>query len=208
MEISYNDAISLIQGYPDIIETLTLSQCFHTVNGLYRCAKDDSPYFPDNWASKTYNGYSNLVQNYIRSARRYAAEVLSLYNEKKDPKDVMKDTSVERDFWYMYEIPLLEGEAGAYQLFEQAKLHLDKSVESSRVVANISYAVALGATFIIFIWVFGAYRKSIFAETRYARGGKINIILNLVLFMIPHDVLRNTKAIIEYIEGLHAALGA
>ena len=172
MEYSFTDAVSLVQDYPQIVQTLSLSQCFDTPNGLYRCVTEESPYFPDNFASKTFNGYSNLVQNYIRSARRYAATVLSLYNEKKDPKDVMKDTSVEPDFWYMYEIPLLEGEAGAYQIFNQAKMHLNKLVDNSRVVANICYAVSLGMTFIIFIWVFGAYKKSILAETRYARGGK------------------------------------
>ena len=165
-----------MQGYPRIIDIFTQSQCFDTPNGLYRCVTKDSPYFPENFVSKTYNGYSNLVQNFIRSARKYATRVLELYNVNKIPEDIRKDTSTEADFHFLYEIPLLEGEAGAYQAIHEAVLILDEDVVRGILAANISYAVGLAASFIIFLWVFGAIRKSIIAETKYARGGKINTL--------------------------------
>ena len=195
-----------MQGYPRVIDVFTQSQCFNTPNGLYRCVTEDSEYMPENWVAKTYNGFSNVVQNFIRSSRKYSTRVLELYNVNKNELDVRKDSSAEADFHFMYEIPLLEGEAGAYQAINEAKSILDETVKRGILAANISYAVGLAASFIIFLWVFGAIRKSIIAETKYARGGKINILLKLVLYMVPYDVLRNTKAMIEYIENLHAAL--
>lgn len=164
-----------MQGYPQVIAVFTDSQCFNTPNGLYRCVTKDSPYMPENFVSKTYNGYSNLVQNFIRSSRKYGNKVRELYEVNKNPRDIMKDRSVEADFHFMYEIPLLEGEAGAYQAIDGAKIYLDKQIRSGVVAANISYAVGLTLSFIIFIGVFGTIRKNILAETKIARGGKINI---------------------------------
>ena len=187
-----------MQGYPSVIDVFTKSQCFNTPNGLYRCVTTDSPYLPENFVSKTYNGYGNLVQNFIRSSRKYANRILEVYQANgKNPMAIRKDTLVEPDFHFMYEIPLLEGEAGAYQALNEGILILESKITAGILAANVSYAVGLAASIIIFIWVFGAIKKSILADTKYARG---------VLFMVPHDTLRNTKAMIEYIENLHAAL--
>lgn len=101
------------------------------------------------------------------------------------------------DFWFLYEIPLIEGEAGINMAFRRAKNGLEDDLRKGVVVANICYAVGLGASVLIFVWIFGVVRKSITTETRYNRG---------VLYMVPHDVLRNTKIMIEYIENLHAGL--
>lgn len=187
-----------MQGYPRIIDVFTKSQCFDTPNGLYRCVTKDSPYMPENFVSKTYNGYANLVQSFIRSARKYANKVLEVYEANgKNAMAVRMDTTVEPDFHFLYEIPLLEGEAGAYQAINEGIAILREATTAGILAANVSYAVGLAASIIIFIWVFGAIKKTIFAETKYARG---------VLFMVPHETLRTTKAMIEYIENLHAAL--
>lgn len=164
-----------MQAYPRVIDVFTQSQCFETPNGLYRCVTKDSEYFPQNFVSKTYNGYSNLVQNFIRSGRRYATKVLQLYNSTGSAFAVKNDTSVEADFHFLYEIPLLEGEAGAYQSVNEAIHILDEDILRGVLAANISYAIGLAACFVIFIWIFGAIRKSILAETKYARGSKIII---------------------------------
>ena len=186
-----------MQGYPSVIDVFTKSHCFHSPNGLSRCVTKDSKYFPENFVSKTYNGYSNLVQNFVRSSRKFASKLLDVYKKTKHEEDVRDDTTVEADFHFMYEIPLLEGEAGAYQSIEAAKMDLDDKIKKGILSANISYAVGLACSFVIFIWVFGSIRKSILAETKFARG---------VLFLVPYDTLRNTKAMIEYIENLHAAI--
>lgn len=161
-----------MQGYPTVISVFTQSQCFNTPNGLYRCVIEDSPYMPENWVSKTLSGYSNLVQNLVRSSRKYSTKVMELYNIRKDPRDVMSDTSVIADFHYMYEIPLLEGEAGAYQAIDTSKVYMENQLTAGLLAANVSYAVGLACSFIIFIWIFGAIRKSILEETKIARGGK------------------------------------
>ena len=176
-----------MQAYPRVINIFTQSQCFNTPNGLYRCLIEDSIYFPDNFVSKTHNGFSNLIQNFIRSARRYAARVLEIYNVNKNPFDIRKDTTVEADFHFLYEIPLLEGEAGGYQSIHEAILILDEEIVRGVLAANISYAVGLAASFAIFIWVFGSIRKSIFAETKFARGSKI---YNLLKTSFIHGSIR------------------
>ena len=188
-----------MQGYPSVIDVFTKSQCFNTPNGLYRCVTKDSKYFPENFVSKTYNGYSNLVQNFVRSSRKFASKLLEVYKKENKEEAVRNDTSVEPDFHFMYEIPVLEGEAGAYQAIDVAKLNLDEQITKGILSANISYAVGLTCSFLIFIWVFGSIRKSILAETKFARG---------VLFLVPYETLRNTKAMIEYIDNLHAAIAA
>jgi hypothetical protein len=173
-----------MQGYPSVIDVFTRPGCFDTPNGLYRCVTKDSKYFPENWVSKTYYGYSNLVQNFIRSSRRYASKVHELYEHHKDPMDIREDDSVEADFHFMYEIPLLEGEAGAYQAINAAKDNLDSQITNGILSANISYAVGLASSFFIFIWIFGAIRKNILEETKFARGGNFNF-LNLSFILGP-----------------------
>lgn len=155
-----------------MINIFTKSQCFDTPNGLYRCARKDSSYLPENFVSKTYNGYSNLLQNFIRSSRKYTSKIKELYNVNKNPRDVMKDKSIEPDFHFIYEIPLMEGEAGAYQAVITAKNIMEAQLRAGLLAANISYAVGLVCSFIIFIWIFGAIRRSIKEETKISRGGK------------------------------------
>ena len=167
--MAYNDAVARMQGSPEVIKVFTLPQCFSSPNGLQRCV-DKEPMegiLPPNFYSKTHNGYSNLIQNLIRSCRRYGAEVLAA----EAAGDGSKATATADDFWYIYEIPLMEGEAGINTAFRVAKEELETSLKAGIVAANISYAVALGASFVIFFWVFGSVRRSIQVETKYNRGG-------------------------------------
>jgi hypothetical protein len=198
MEHAYNDAIIKMQGNADVIKIFTMPQCFSSPNGIPRCITEDSPYMPSNYVSKTHNGYSNLLQNVIRSSRRYASDVMAWYT-KENYDGVKKAKDSADDFWFVYEATLAEGEAGINSAFRKAKEYLTKNLRNGIVAANICYAVGLGASVLVFFWVFGSVRKAIATETRYNRG---------VLYMVPHDVLRNTKAMIEYIETLHAGLSA
>ncbi len=206
MEKAYNRAVKSMQGNAGVIEVFTMPMCFDTPNGLYRCFTPTSPiesakglpYMPSNWVSKTFNGYSNLVQNTIRSARRLIADVRRQYKSGSTAA-IRNATESADDFWFMYEIPLLEGEAGINMAFRRAKVYLQDALRRAVFAANVSYAVGLGVSFIVFFWVFGSVRKAITAETRLNRGA---------LYMVPHDVLRNTKTMIEYIETLHSGLTA
>ena len=49
---------------------------------------------------------------------------------------------------------------------------MNEQVSHGILAANISYAVGLASSLLIFSWVFGATRRSVLAETRYACGGK------------------------------------
>lgn len=80
MESAFNSAVKAMQGNAEVIEVFTLPMCFDTPNGLYRCVTPSSPEktpggkqrLSNNFVSKTYKGYSNLIQNTIRSSRRLA----------------------------------------------------------------------------------------------------------------------------------------
>ena len=127
----------------------------------------------------------------IRSARRYAADV------QGNKADLSKASASSDDFWFLYEIPLMEGEAGAMMAFVDTATVVANRLKENALIAQICYGVSLAITFFVFLFVFGSMRRSIQSETRYNRG---------VLYMVPHDVLRNTKTMIEYIEVLHASL--
>ena len=180
-----------MQENPETLAVFLNPICFTSANGLQRCVQKPSPYFPPNFVSKVMNGYSNLVQSVIRSARRYAADALQNKN------NLTLATESSDDYWFLYEIPLMEGEAGGMMAFIECALSVVRRLDENAMIANICYGSALGITFIVFFMVFGALRRSVFSETKYARGA---------LYMVPHNVLRESKPIIEYIEGLFAAL--
>jgi hypothetical protein len=198
LEKAYKGAVSKMQAYPEIIEIFTLPTCFKSPNGIKRCVTGNSEFFPPNYYQKVGQGYSNLVQNYMSSCRRYSAEILSAYRQNEDINDIKNAYSSENDFWFMYEIPLVEGEAGGYMAYHTAVELLTEDLNSGNLVANVCYAVGLATSLIIFVVVFGRIRKRILTETRYSRGA---------LFLVPHDVLRGSKPMIEYIENLYAAIG-
>jgi hypothetical protein len=191
MEKAYDQAVKTMQESPATLRIFTIPLCFTSANGLQRCVAKDTEYFPPNFVAKILNGYGNLVQSVIRSCRRYASDVEA---NKADPT---KAVSSSEDFWFLYEIPLMEGEAGAMMAFVDTYAVVVNRLNENTLIAQICYGISLAITFFVFLVVFGSMRRSIQAETRYNRG---------VLFMVPHDVLRNTKVMLEYIEGLHASL--
>jgi hypothetical protein len=191
MEKAYDEAVGAMQESPATLRIFSSPLCFTSANGLQRCVSKDTEYFPPNFVSKILNGYGNLVQNVIRSARRYISDVQANAN------DLTKATASTNDFWILYEIPLMEGEAGAMMAYVETATVVANRLNENAMIAQICYGISLAGTFIVFLFVFGAMKRSIQLETRYNRG---------VLFMVPHDVLRNTKAMIEYIEGLHVSL--
>jgi hypothetical protein len=191
MEDSFNKAVAGMQESPDTMRVFTSPICFVSANGLQRCVEKPSPYFPPNFVSKVMNGYSNLVQHVIRSGRRYASDILVNKN------NVTQAVESSDDFWLLYEVPLMEGEAGGMMAFIECAMSVVRRLDSNAMIANICYGIALGMTFVIFFIVFAVLRRSILAETKYARG---------VLYMVPHGVLRECKAMIEYIETLYAAI--
>jgi hypothetical protein len=191
MENAYDEAVKAMQESPATLRIFTLPLCFSSQNGLQRCINKDIGYFPPNYVSKILNGYGNLVQNVIRSARRYASDL------KANINDVSKATSSSDDFWFLYEAPLMEGEAGAMMSYIDTSTVVANRLKENALIGQICYGISLALTFVVFMFVFGSLRRSVQAETRCNRG---------VLYMVPHDVLRNTKAMIEYIENLHAGL--
>jgi hypothetical protein len=191
MEKSYDEAVRAMQESPVTLTIFTQPMCFVSQNGLQRCVSKDTEYFPPNYVSKILNGYGNLVQNVIRSARRYGADL------KANLADLKKATGSSDDFWFLYEAPLMESEAGAMMAYTETSTVVANRLKENALIGQICYGISLALTFIVFLFVFGSLRRSVQAETRYNRG---------VLYMIPHDVLRNTKAMIEYIETLHGSL--
>ena len=148
---------------------------------------------PPNFVAKTANGYGNLVQNVLRSARRYASDIMENKNS------LSRATQSAEDFWFLYEVPLMEGEAGGMMAFIHCALSVVARLDQNGFIANICYGTALGLTFVVFIFFFGGLRRSLLAEAKFARG---------VLGMVPHDFLRDSKSMIEYIETLSAQLEA
>ena len=188
MHIAYEDAMIRMQSNKDVLDVFTLQKCFDSKNGIPRCLEKDSDYLPPGFFAKVTNGYSAIINNILTTAERYIHDIVA-------HDDLTEEAAM--DFWFLYEVMLSEAEGGSNAAFKAGKDALERSLIAGTLAASVSYAVGLGASFIIFFWVFGSVRKSIQSETRFNRG---------VLYMVPHDVLRNTKAIIEYIETLSAAI--
>lgn len=108
-------------------------------------------------------------------------------------------TASSDDFWFLYEVPLMEGEAGGMMAFVECALSVVARLAENELIANICYGSSLGLTFVVFFFVFGALRRSLLAEAKFARA---------VLSMVPHDFLRDSKPMTEYIETLAAQLEA
>jgi hypothetical protein len=196
IDYAYVDAVKLMQTFPEVIDIFNKPICFKSANGLQRCIlevskKAGGPYFPPSFVSKTHNGYGTLVQNIIRSGRRFSADIL------KNKADTTMAVDSSDDFWFLYEIPLMEGEAGANMAFNVARHMLEDDLKKGVLIASIAYAVSLGTSLILFTWIFGIVKGKIAVETHYNRG---------VLFMVPHGILRNNKAMIEYIETLYTGI--
>ena len=182
-----------MQKNAKVIEIFTQPICYKSQNGIQRCVLKDTEYFPPNFVSKTHNGFGNLVQNLIRSTRRVAADTLSNYKSGS----VANATETINDFWFLYEVSLGEAEAGASMALLTSEKTLLEALAAGNLAANVSYAIGLALSLVVFLWIFASVRASILVETKFSRG---------VLYMVPHDVLRNTKAMIEYIEALSVGL--
>lgn len=165
-------AIEGMQEDKSVMDVFALPQCFSSPNGLQRCATGDTGYLSSDFVSKTHNGYGNLVGNLIRSARRFVADVNKTVDHSANRIHHPSADSAD-DFWFLWEIPLMEGEAGAYSALTAATTTLNDHFASGKIAANVTYAISLVATLIIFFWVFGSVRRSIQQETKYNRGGKL-----------------------------------
>ena len=178
-----------MQGNSEVQDIFTMQKCFESANGMSRClTKEDPRFFPEGYLTLVTNGLGNIIQTIITKGERFKHDIEKHEHLSKE---------AEIDFWFLFEAVLHEGEAGINTAFRVGKDTLQRSLQSGNIAANVTYAISLLAAFVVFFWVFGSVRKSIQAETRYNRG---------VLYMVPHDVLRNTKAMIEYIETLNAAI--
>ena len=178
-----------MQNNPEVQKVFTMQECFESSNGMSRClTKEDRRFFPEGYLTLVSNGLGNIIQAIITKGQRLERDI-------KYHGSLTKEA--EFDFWFLFEAVLHEGEAGINTAFKVEKNTLQRSLQGGNLAANVTYAISLLGAFIIFFWVFGSVRKSIQAETRFNRGA---------LFMVPHDVLRNTKAMIEYIETLNAAI--
>jgi hypothetical protein len=184
MDVAYQEAVIAMQGSPPTIRIFNSPICFDSANGYQRCVQKPSPYFPPNFASKVGNGYATLVQSVLRSVRRYAADVMQNKN------NLTLATGSSDDFWFLYEVPLVEGAAGGMMAFVECALSVVARLGANANIGLVCYGVSLAMTFIVFIFLFGNLRRSLLAESRLSRA-----VLTL-----------ECKPMIEYIETLAAQL--
>jgi hypothetical protein len=200
LQTMYNTALTNMQGNADVEAIFFQSGCTSSnYEMMKRCILEDSDYFPPMYFEKTHNGYSNLITNVIKSTQRFAIDLNTTGQLSSATSD---------DYWFLHEVLLNEAESGGYAAYTAAVNTLANALSSARVAANATYAVSLAASFVIFFWLFASVRKSIQTETKYNRAGKFIVkFIFIVLYIVPHEVLRNTKPIIEYIDQLHAEIG-
>jgi hypothetical protein len=169
LQTLYNTALTNMQGNADVMAVFTQPGCTtSTYSMMKRCILADSAYMPSNYYEKTYNGYSNLISNVIRSTQRFVLDLNTTSQLSATTSD---------DYWFLYEVLLNEAESGGYAAYTAAVNSLTNALSSAKVAANATYAVSLAASFVIFFWLFGSVRKSIQTETKYNRGGEFIKIL-------------------------------
>lgn len=181
----YEEALSLSASIPSInaIFQNSITEPYKSPQNLLdRMAKSGDPFLPKGYADKTTLGMSTMINNILDSAGRLAARF---------------DAQTMDDFWFLWEVLNNEGETGMYTLFEAGLEKFTMDLSSGTLAANATYAVGLVYAIAVFWFGFGAIRNYIRSETKASRNA---------LYMVPIQVVRVTKPIIEYVEELHLSL--
>ena len=159
---------------------------------LQRCFTDDnSTYFPPNYASKTFGGYANLIQNIKTSIDSLERD----FDNSTKLSYLSEESS--NDFWYLYEVLSVEGIASALGLFSAAAANLESQSRYDILIGQLCYGSALFITFFVFLVILRALYNSWVEQTRYHRAA---------LFILPDDILRESALTRRYISGVYKTI--
>jgi hypothetical protein len=163
--------------------------CLNADGLMQRCVTDNfSPYFSPNFASKTSAGFEMLIQNMTASMRAFASDVETNYKFSNVSKASLND------FWFLYETMLVEGTAGALNLIDATSSSLIAQSNEQALIGQFCYGISLILTLFTFLFIMRPMYYSLVEQTRYHRAA---------LFLIPCDILRESKPIQKYIKEIY-----
>jgi hypothetical protein len=164
----------MAQSNPVTAKIFNDPQCFNTVITLRRCVtNDNSIYFQSTRQSLT--AYIN--ENNISWTKYRNTTKLST-----------------NDFWFIYEVLSVELRAASLNAFWDTSATLISRLKQNILIGQICYGVSLALAFLVFFFAFKPLPKTFADEALLHRN---------TLFLVPQEVLRESKSIQEYIEGLH-----
>jgi hypothetical protein len=147
-----------------------------------RLAPAGVEWLPPTYRSKTTQGLSTIMLEIISAGARLGST---------------QDASTQNDFWFLWEVLNNEAEPGLYTALDAGVGDLKTDFAAGNAAANATYAIGLIYVFFVFLIVFGKVKKSIKQETKHSRNA---------LYMVPIQVVRVTKPIMEYVENLYRDL--
>ena len=210
----YRNVQTVFAGNDQFSEILYRITQTNGLTGKKFCpAAEIDPKLADSRCNDLYHG-SDLPSDFSIKATRgvgiYIDEILKgawVLGQVFDEKDVDADS-----FWFMFASIPIEGDALLAELTYQQQNDIQAVYTSARVASSVTYAISLAWCVLLFFWIFGTIRKNLQNESRHNRSSKIlylfHISYSIVLFMIPLDILKKNKIILDYVDRVFLDLSS
>jgi hypothetical protein len=132
-----------------------------------------------------------------RGSGIYASRLIgdsSILGQTANPSSL--DTEV---FWFTWESLPIEGSALLKQLDLVQEEVVRDLYSAARTASNATYGVSLAYMFLLFLFGFATVRQNLQNESKHNRS---------ILFMIPIEVVKRNKQILDYIDQVFLELSA
>jgi hypothetical protein len=94
-------------------------------------------------------------------------------------------------FWTTWTATPVEGKTLTHQLLLLELTRISEYYNASRLAASVTYGVSLALSLIIFLVIFSGIKANLQNESKHNRS---------ILFMIPNDIVKKNKAILDYVD--------
>jgi hypothetical protein len=94
-------------------------------------------------------------------------------------------------FWTTWLATPVEGKALLYELMLLESAKISEEYNMSRTAASASYGVSFALSLFLFLFVFSNVKSNLQNESKHNRS---------ILFMIPIDVVKRNKTILDYVD--------
>jgi len=151
-----------------------------TVKGKARCnptSKDKEDY-PPNFSIRISQGAGVYIP-----ANYEGSMVLA---STKEIKDISTDI-----FWQTWTATPIEGKELTHELSYLEEIRISEYYNASRLAASVTYGISIGISLVVFLVIFSGIKANLTNESKHNRS---------ILFMIPNDVVKRNKAILDYVD--------
>jgi hypothetical protein len=102
----------------------------------------------------------------------------------------VSEISVDK-FWTTWTATPIEGKTLTHQLLQLEITRISEFYNTSRLAASVTYGFSLALSLIIFLVIFSGIKANLQNESKHNRS---------ILFMIPNDIVKRNKAILDYVD--------